>query len=232
MQPHKTSHAELEAHVFRSDPDSPELDVWPNHGAFARAGFSTQHFPDACVRHADLAHYYELCMLETGAAVLGAAGALPVDMARLIASFLVTPLERGHEIECLDPFNRWYKCTVLAVKVPNKISVHYQGWSLRWDETLNLEPDAQGKRVARLGTHTDGQPHCCQHAHCKAARNSLQNELSELGLGADTVLNALLQVGPDKERAVNWILDFADAPTHPSTIEASDECQRTFESGA
>jgi hypothetical protein len=193
-----SSHTALDARVFASDPDSPDLDVWPNNSTFARAGFSTQHYPDACVRHTDLAHYYELCMIETGAEVLGAANALPVDIARLIASFLVTPIERGQEIECLDPFNRWYLCTVLQVKVPNRIWVHYQGWSLRWDEWLSLEPDAQGGRVARRGTHTDGQPHCCQHAHCRAARNNLQNELSELGFAAEKIVSALLEVGPDK----------------------------------
>jgi hypothetical protein len=124
------------------------------------AGFERNEYPGESVSHDELTTYYKLILI-TSCLEMGH-DPLPQDIVNLITGFVITTLKRGDHIECLDPFDRWYLCTVLKVKVPNRVFVHYQGWSLRWDEWLSLEPDGQGNRTAELGKHTDRLPHSCQ----------------------------------------------------------------------
>jgi OTU-like cysteine protease/RNA binding activity-knot of a chromodomain len=55
---------------------------------------------------------------------------------------------KGQFIEVLDTTNKWLPAEVLHV-YKNRVKVHYDGWSTRWDEWLDL--DENKERVRKLG---------------------------------------------------------------------------------
>lgn len=65
--------------------------------------------------------------------------------------------QRGQWIDCLDTVNQWLEATVVHVYEDRKrIKVHYNGWGVRWDETI----DVNSSRIARFRTKSRNKAQC------------------------------------------------------------------------
>ena len=64
-----------------------------------------------------------------------------------------------------------------------------------------------------------------QHHHCHQAREFMLHQLTDLNFEESLARKTLMQVGPDIERAVNWILDiqFEDAKKQNQDTEMDCE---------
>ena len=116
------------------------------------------------------------------------------------------PYNVGETIECYEYINnygKWHVCTVIDA-TPNEILVHYQGWSNEFDEWLNLSDDNDLNRIAQTGTHTNHEPHQCEHYICKEKERNVVGELIKYYDLID-ILNGITEIGSDVEAVRKWL---------------------------
>ncbi len=75
-----------------------------------------------------------------------------IDVSGIVEDKNWREFEIGDVIDACDNMGKWYESTVCDVK-EDKIFVHFEGWSSKWDEWL---PKAS-ERMAKLRTHTLGR---------------------------------------------------------------------------